>query len=201
MDPTVRTRRLWASLVLSACPCVLTVAIADAAVAQTPEPRPVAKAVAVADAPRVDGRLDDAVWASAVVIGDFRQKEPEEGSPATEPTRVRIVYGKTHVYIAAEVDDRDPSLVRATELRRDNTLVSDDSFAVLLDTYHDRRNPFIFRVNPRGTRFDGVVRNESPIVDAEWDEEWSAASVIGERGWTIEMAIPFKILRFSLGGG
>ncbi|OFW03341.1 MAG: hypothetical protein A3H96_19815 [Acidobacteria bacterium RIFCSPLOWO2_02_FULL_67_36] len=199
MDPTARTRRPWVSLVLSACPCVLTMAIADAAVAQGPEARPVARAVAVADAPRVDGRLDDTVWASAAVVGDFRQKEPAEGRPATESTRVRIVYGKTHLYIAAELDDREPALIRATELRRDNALVSDDSFAVLLDTYHDRRNAFIFRVNPLGTRFDAVVRNESPVVDAEWDEEWSAASVIGERGWTIEMAIPFKILRFSLG--
>lgn len=192
-------RRLWVSFALSTCPCVLTATFADAAPRQAPEARPVSRAVAVADAPRIDGRLDDAVWASAVVIGDFRQKEPEEGSPATEPTRVRIVYGKTHLYIAAELDDRDPSLVRATELRRDNTLASDDSFAVLLDTYHDRRNAFIFRVNPRGTRFDGVVRNESPVVDAEWDEEWSAASIIGERGWTVEIAIPFKILRFTVG--
>ena len=199
MCPIARTQRSGVWFVLSAFPCVLMVAIAPAAAAQAPEARPVARAVAVDEAPRIDGRLDDAVWASAVVIGDFRQKEPEEGNPATEPTRVRIVYGKTHLFIAAELDDRDPNLVRATELRRDNTLGSDDSFAVLLDTYHDRRNAFIFRVNARGTRFDGVVRNESPVIDAEWDEEWSAASVIGERGWTLEIAIPFKILRFSGG--
>ncbi len=165
--------------------------------ASSPDDPPVAAATAVTAAPRLDGRLDDAVWAKAIVIADFRQKEPREGSPATQATRVRIVYDKTHLYIAAELEDSEPDLVRATELRRDNTLESDDTFAVLLDSYHDHRNAFLFRVNPRGTRYDAIVRNESRLVDADWDEQWSVAAALGERGWTVEIAIPFKILRFS----
>lgn len=186
-------------LMLPVCCGVLTPAIAGARPLEASEQaaRPVVKAVAVEAVPRVDGRLDDPAWLDAVVIADFRQKEPEEGSPATEATRVRIIYGRTHLYIGAELDDRDPALVRASELRRDNTLASDDSFAILLDTYHDLRNAFVFRVNARGTRFDGVVRNESQVVNAEWDEDWSAASELHERGWTVEIAIPFKILRFT----
>jgi len=156
-----------------------------------------ALATRVSEAPRLDGRLDDAVWDQAAVVGDFRQKEPDEGRPATEATRVRIVYDGTHLYLAAELDDVNPPLIRATELRRDNTLESDDTFAVLLDTYHDHRNAFLFRVNPRGTRFDAVIRNESRVVDATWDEDWSAVAVLNDRGWTVELAIPFKILRFS----
>lgn len=191
---TARRRSVRRGLV---CSGVLTTAITVVPVVDASEPAAVARAVAVENVPRVDGRLDDAAWTSADLIGDFRQKEPEEGSPATESTRVRIIYGKTHLYIGAELDDQDPALVRATELRRDNDLASDDSFAILLDTYHDLRNAFVFRVNARGTRFDGIVRNESQVIDAEWDEDWSAASEINEHGWTVEIAIPFKILRFT----
>jgi len=184
------------ALSLLVCTSAMAASGARAAAAQD---HPLAAAVRVGDAPRLDGRLDDAVWEQALVISDFRQKEPVEGSAATEATRVRIVYDGTHLYIAAELDDAAPPLIRATELRRDNALESDDTFAVLLDTYHDHRNAFLFRVNPRGTRFDAIIRNESTVVDANWDEDWSAAAAFSDRGWTVELAIPFKILRFSGG--
>ncbi len=164
--------------------------------AQPAPPTPVARAQAVETAPVIDGRLDDPEWASAPVVADFRQKEPGEGEPASEATRVRLVYTRTHLYIGVELADSDPAGIRATELKRDNELEADDSFSVLLDTYHDHRNGFLFRVNPRGTRYDAVVRNESS-EDEDWDEQWIAAAVITDTGWTAEMAIPFKILRFS----
>jgi hypothetical protein len=163
----------------------------------TPIGVPVTAATAVEHAPRIDGRLDDAAWTEARPIADFRQRDPFEGSPATETTRVRIVYDKTHVYIAAELSDREPHLVRAAELRRDNTLESDDTFAVLLDTYHDHRNAFVFRTNARGTRFDGVIRNEGATIDETWDEDWIAVAALDGAGWVVEIAIPFKTLRFS----
>ena len=164
---------------------------------QVASPPREAVASKTSDAPRLDGVLDDAAWREAHVIADFRQKEPVEGDPATEATRVRIAYDATHLYIGAELDDREPALVRATELRRDNALENDDSFAVLLDTYHDHRHAFLFRVNPRGTRHDAIVRNESATTDADWDEEWHAAAAQTASGWAVEIAIPFKILRFS----
>jgi hypothetical protein len=151
----------------------------------------------VAQPPQIDGRLDDAAWREAPVLTDFRQKEPLEGSPGSETTRVRIVYDTTHLYVGAELEDDEPQLIRAAELRRDNALDSDDSFAVLVDTYHDHRNGFLFRTNARGTRFDAVVRNESPAVDATWDEDWRAVAALDGDGWTVEIAIPFKVLRFT----
>jgi len=166
--------------------------------ANPPSPTfPTAGAVKVATAPLIDGRLDDAVWQGVPASTDFRQREPQEGAAASEPTAVRIIYTSTHLYIAAELTDSAPLEIRASELRRDNTLESDDTFSVLLDTYLDRRNAFVFRVNPRGTRFDALVRNEARFYYADWDEQWIAAAAITETGWAVEMAIPFKTLRFS----
>jgi hypothetical protein len=158
---------------------------------------PVVSAARAGATPRIDGRLDDGVWESAPVVTAFRQKEPLEGEAATETTHVRIVYDDAMLYIGVELLDSDPSQIRATELRRDNTLETDDTFSILLDTFLDHRNGFLFRVNARGTRFDALVRNESRFLATDWDEQWTAAAQITERGWTAEFAIPFKILRFS----
>lgn len=164
--------------------------------AQVPE-APTTQALKITTAPKLDGRLDDAVWQKAQAITDFRQREPDEGARASEQTTVRIAYDATHLYIGAQMDDSVPADIRASELRRDNTLDSDDTFSVLLDTYHDHRNAFVFRVNPRGTRFDALVRNESRFYFSDWDEQWTAAAALTDTGWSVEIAIPFKILRFT----
>ena len=166
-----------------------TVATAQPAVAS-------AQAAAIKSPPRIDGRLDDAAWQAAAAITGFKQREPDEGADASEGTTVRLLYDETNLYIGAELSDADAAGIRASELRRDNTLESDDSFAVLLDTYLDNRNAFVFRVNPRGTRFDALIRNESRFYYADWDEQWTAAAAMTDRGWSVEMVIPFKVLRF-----
>ena len=168
--------------------------LASVAGAQTPSPAAVA--VPTKSAPRIDGRLDEEAWKSATGITGFKQREPVEGGDVSEGTTVRLLYDETNLYIGAELLDAEASGIRASELRRDNTLESDDSFAVLLDTYLDNRNAFVFRVNPRGTRFDALVRNESRFYYADWDEQWTAAAVMTDRGWSVELAIPFKVLRF-----
>jgi hypothetical protein len=158
---------------------------------------PEARALKITSPLRLDGRLDEGVWAKAAALTGFKQREPDEGADASEATTVRILYDEAHLYIGAVLDDRMPAAIRASELRRDNTLESDDTFSVLLDTYHDHRNAFVFRVNPRGTRFDALVRNESRFYYADWDEQWTAAAVLTDTGWSVEIAIPFKILRFT----
>ncbi len=158
---------------------------------------PAAQALKVTAPPKLDGRLDDPIWQKAAVISGFKQREPDENQDASERTTVRIAYDQANLYIGAVLDDSVSADIRASELRRDNTLDSDDTFSVLLDTYHDRRNAFVFRVNPRGTRFDALVRNESRFYYADWDEQWTAAAVLTDTGWSVEIAIPFKILRFT----
>jgi hypothetical protein len=173
---------------------LLIVATVAAAASQPAAPQ--AQALKITTPPRIDGRLDDASWKGAAEISAFKQREPDEGADASEPTRVRILYDQANLYIGAELADGDATAIRASEQRRDNTLESDDTFAVLLDTYLDNRNAFVFRVNPRGTRFDALVRNESRFYYSDWDEQWTAAAVITDTGWSVEIAIPFKVLRF-----
>ncbi len=167
--------------------------------AQTSAQAPTARAQAITEDPVIDGRLSEPLWQTAPLISDFRQKEPREGEAASEATRVRVIYSKSHLYIGVELLDAEPSAIRASELRRDNPLENDDTFAVVLDTYHDHRNAFLFKINARGTRFDGLIRNESRFINSDWDEQWVAAARITETGWTAELAIPFKTLRFSGG--
>ncbi len=152
-------------------------------------------AVRAREVPHIDGRLDDPVWLTAAPITDFRQREPQEGSVASEATEVRILYDDAHLYVAANLHDSRPEDILATTLKHDGRLDEDDSFALLLDTYHDHRNAFLFRVNPNGARLDAIIRNESTI-DHDWDEQWTAAASVDAHGWTVEIAIPFSTLRF-----
>lgn len=168
----------------------------QAQVSGDPE-RPVMNAQRIEETVSIDGRLDEPSWKGAASVSEFYQKEPLEGGEATERTRVSILYDQGYLYLGVELQESDAGGIRASELRRDNTLESDDSFAVILDTFHDHRNAFLFRINPLGTRFDGLIRDENDHINADWDEQWTAAAVMTEEGWTAEMSIPFKILRFS----
>lgn len=196
-DVALLMRIATSHLALLASLAIGVASVARPAAGQEAGREPTSVAHRVARGPAIDGRLDDPAWTGAAAIGDFRQKEPVEGAAATEATRVRIVYDEANLYVGIELTDRDPSQIRASELRRDNTLESDDTFAILIDSYHDHRNAFLFRVNPRGTRYDGMIRNENRNSNNDWDEQWTAASVLTEQGWSAEIAIPFKILRFS----
>ena len=89
--------------------------------------------------------------------------------------------------------------MRATELSRDDRLENDDTFSILLDTFHDRRNAFLFRSNALGTRFDAQINDERRRFNTEWDEKWSAVGRRHQGGWTLEIEIPFKSLRSAAG--
>ena len=92
---------------------------------------------------------------------------------------------------------KTPAAIVATERRRDNELGNDDTISIVLDTFHDHRNAFLFRTNPLGTQYDALVTNEDDALNANWDEQWDVASRITPEGWTAEFAIPFKSLRLS----
>ena len=149
------------------------------------------------EAPAIDGRLDDPVWQNVTGASEFYQREPVEGEEATERTSVYIVYDQTHLYIGVELLDSDPLQIRASDLQRDSPLDNDDSFTVAIDSFHDHRNAFVFRLNPLGTRYDAVIRDEGHNFDRAWDEQWTAGAVRTDQGWSAEYSIPFKILRFS----
>ncbi|HET9210869.1 MAG TPA: DUF5916 domain-containing protein [Thermoanaerobaculia bacterium] len=148
-------------------------------------------------APVIDGKLDDPAWQQARLLGGFVQDTPDAGQPATQKTEVRAGYDDRNLYFGFRCYDTEPEKIFAPVLQRDGDLSFDDSVYVILDTFHDRRNGFLFATNPLGVQVDGLVRNEGEEVSLEWDGLWQVATSRDAQGWTAEIAIPFKTLRFA----
>ncbi|HEV8581880.1 MAG TPA: DUF5916 domain-containing protein [Thermoanaerobaculia bacterium] len=151
----------------------------------------------LSSAPVIDGKLDDAVWQEGNLLDGFIQFDPNRGQPASERTEARVGYDSQNIYFGIRCYDREPAKILGSGMRPDLDLGQDDSITIVLDTFHDRRNGFLFQVNPLGARTDALVRNEGEEVNADWDGLWEAAAVRDAQGWTVEIAIPFKTLRFN----
>ena len=141
----------------------------------------------------IDGVLSESVWQSEG-SGGFTQRDPADGRPATEPTAVWLAFDRDNLYIAARMTDSEPDRIVGRLGRRDE-LVESDWFDVGVDPYHDRRSGYYFGVNPAGSIEDGTLFNDEEL-DATWDGVWESAARIDDRGWTVEMRIPFDQLRF-----
>jgi Domain of unknown function (DUF5916)/Carbohydrate family 9 binding domain-like len=148
-------------------------------------------------APEIDGKLDDTVWQEANLLDNFTQIEPESGKPATQQTEVRIGYDSRNFYLGIRCYDSQPERMLAGSKRADADLAADDTISIVLDTFHDRRNGFLFSVNPIGAKTDALIRNEGEDINVDWDGLWDAVTTKDAQGWTAEIAIPFKTLRFS----
>ena len=166
--------------------------------ARIPDPvAPVTVArVAAAARPVLDGRLDEAAWASATPITQLIQRDPDEGAPATEATEVRVLYDADALYIGARLFDSAPRDIIARLGRRDVNTHSDE-LRVLLDSYHDRRTAFEFIVNAAGVKRDLLLGDDGGYSDDLWDAVWEATTAVDSLGWTVEMRIPLSQLRFS----
>ena len=166
------------------------------------EPLRTTKASRVDRAPKLDGTLDDPIWQQATPIANFLQREPFEGQTPTERTEVRILYSKHEVYFGITCFDSSPKGIVATELRRDVSQELDDYFEIIIDSAHDRRNAYVFQVNPLGTQRDALITEEqrtdrsSGDGDPGWDGVWISEARIIEQGWTATVAIPFATLNF-----
>ena len=169
---------------------------------------PRATAVRISGSIRIDGRLDDVGWVDAPPISHFTQIDPEEGSPATQPTEVRIVYDAGALYVGAKLYDSGE--VRTRLARRDAPTPDSDLFAVYIDSYHDHLTAYRFATNPSGQRRDEIITNligvgtggaarGGPVRsdDTSWDPVWEVATDVTDDGWSVEMRIPFSQLRFS----
>lgn len=166
-----------------------------------PSPRPTLTAVPAAVAPRLDGVLDDAVWRDAVPAHGFVQSEPSEGQPASEETEVRVAYDSRSLYIAAYLHYREPSSIIVNDIRKDFREEDQDDFEIILDTFGDRRNGYVFITNAEGARADRQVSNEGREVNTSWDAVWEVRTRRVADGWIAEFAIPFRALRFEPGSG
>lgn len=166
----------------------------------------------------IDGRVDDAAWATAPAYSTFTQQEPNDGQPASERTEVRFLLDRRTLYIAVVSFDSEPDKIVVSQSRRDAELTDTDSIQILLDTYNDGQNGFVFGTNPFGIEYDGQVMGEGQTSGAtgrpggggsqsgqvsgfnpNWDADWVVRASTTDRGWEAEFAIPLKTLRYSPG--
>lgn len=147
-------------------------------------------------APKIDGVLDDAVWAEATRIDDLHQFQPIDHGTPSEKSEFYLSYDDDYLYIGARLYDSNASAISARQLVQGKTLRFDDAIEFLLDTFASRRTGYWFQLNPNGIRRDGLYEDPTNI-NRDWDGIWLAAARIDDLGWTAEIAIPFKTLSFS----
>ena len=149
-------------------------------------------------APLIDGKLDDAVWQQAAVLKDFYQFRPGDNIAPSQPTEVLIGYDAKFIYFAFRAHD-EAGKVRATVPKRDQVF-DDDTVGVYLDTFNDRRRSYIMVFNPLGVQADGIFTEDNG-EDYSFDVVMESKGIVTNDGYTVEVAIPFKSLRYEAGKG
>jgi hypothetical protein len=171
--------------------------------------------IRVEESPRIDGRLDDKAWQGVPVIDGFRMVEPRPGEDPSERTEARVVFDGHSLYIGVYCHDSEPDRISANSMAHDSgsgggggyggygyghrgsSMSSDDIVRVLLDPFQDKRNAYVFFVNPRGARGEGLVYAGDSSLN--WDGIWEAESARLDDGWSAEFRIPFKTISFKPG--
>ena len=208
--------------------------------------RPSVEPSRTAAPPRIDGRLDDAVWSRATRITEFVQQTPLDGAPATEATELYLAYDTQNLYFGMQVRYSVPALIRANRSDRDQTF-SDDTITLYFDPFLDQQRAYVFSVNGYGVQSDAILDSSTPAGgmgggggrrgggggggrpgsgggspgggrrggmsaslaaalggaptgDTSWDALFESSGTLVDDGWTAEMAIPFKSLRYPSRG-
>jgi Domain of unknown function (DUF5916)/Carbohydrate family 9 binding domain-like len=174
--------------------------VAPDTVARDDRGRATVRAVRIDQPLRLDGRLDDEVYRAVPPIGGFIQQLPVEGGPAVDPTEIWILFDDVNLYIAAHCYDSEPDRIVANELRRDNQNIFsvNDNLSVTVDTFFDQRNALFFQTNPIGGLRDQAITDGS--FNVNWNTVWDAKTARTDDGYTVEMVIPFKSLRYRSSG-
>ena len=147
------------------------------------------------NAPNIDGDLDDKSWEIAEWSGDFIEWEPDENTPPSQQTKFKIIYDKKYLYVAFRCYDTEPSKIEKRLSRRDGFV--GDGVAILIDSYHDKRNAFVFIVTAAGVKVDEFATENGDNFDNSWNPIWYTATKLDDEGWTAEMKIPFSQLKFG----
>jgi hypothetical protein len=142
---------------------------------------------------KVDGRLDDPAWQSARKLGNFAEVEPGDNVRPAVETEALVAYDDEYLYVAFRCYDNNPSAIRATITDRDR-MFADDWVGVFIDTFRDQQNGYEFVVNPRGIQ--GDLRRSRNNEDSSYDAVWYSAGRLTDDGWTAEIALPFRSIRF-----
>jgi hypothetical protein len=158
-----------------------------------------ARSTRVEQPPAIDGRLDDAAWQRAVPIGELTQVEPHLGLASSEPTDIRFLHDSDRLYVGVRCFDSDPGGIVSTTCERDARLDVDDRVEIVFDTFLDRRNAFFFQINAAGSKGDALITGNGSHFNKPWDGIWEGVARVDERGWSAELALPFKTLNFAEG--
>jgi hypothetical protein len=151
---------------------------------------------------RIDARFDEEIWQRAPVLTGFTIYEPNEGRPALDETEVRVFYTEEAIYFGIRAFDSQPNRIRANRVERDRSAFEDDWIRIMLDTYGDQRQAYIFYVNALGIQTDGVWQEGQstmpgrPPIDFNQDYIWSSEGRVDAEGWIAEIRIPYVSLRF-----
>ena len=167
--------------------------------ARNPSPaEPAIRAIRAPHPPTIDAVLDEPFWQDIEPVTDFRQRVPVDGAPSSERTEFRVAFDDDHLYFSLVLHDSDPQRIRRSILHREGRIDQDDNIRIGLDTYHDRRNAYIFEINPLGTQGDALITDESmTLADWNWEGVYQSQGRITDDGWVVEAAVPFTTIRFA----
>lgn len=156
------------------------------------------EAVKISTKPKIDGLLNDRIWESIPFSSDFKMIIPETGEEPSEKTEIKIAYSEKHLYIGIKCYSENPKNISVNTLKYDQHergSNGDDIVRILIDPFLDMRNAYVFIVNPKGARTDGLASGEH--FNANWDGIWDVATSINKDSWSAEIEIPFKTLTFN----
>ena len=155
----------------------------------------------VEEAPRIDGVLDEPMWAAILSITGFKQRDLVDGVFASEQSEIRIAYDRNALYFALQLYDEEPDQIRRSILQREGRIDQDDRVIIAIDTFFDRRNAYIFELNSFGTQGDAYITDETmTLADWNWEGVYRSEGRVTDDGWVLEVAIPFTTIRFSDAG-
>ena len=210
---------------LATCLCLLGLPVSVSAQRAT-EGLPEVRASRIDVPLEFDGLVDEELWTGIQPATEFIQQNPDEGAPSTERTEVRIAFDDQNLYFGVICFDTQPENIVVTQNRRDGSLLDTDSIQLLIDTYNDGQNAFVFGTSPTGVEFDaqvtkagqtrgsaggparaggagggGAQRAGAAAFNLNWDAVWRVRSQVTARGWESEIIIPFRTLRYKPGPG
>ncbi len=151
-----------------------------------------------ADPPRLDGLLDEAAWGQPELTAELIQQSPRPGAPTVFTTTVRVIVTERAVVLGFECRDPEPARIAIHTMQRDSEMEGDDTVALVLDTYGDKRTGYFFQVNAAGARADGLISNPEHI-SYDWDGIWDARTARTPSGWSAEIELPVRTLSFAPG--
>ena len=157
------------------------------------------RAVRITSSLHIDGILDEEAWAQAEPATGFIQRDPDEGKPASERSEIRVLYDDEALYFGCRYLDSEPGKIVARLTRRDDEIESDEA-SIRIDSYHDHQTGYEFTFNAAGVKIDKLQYDDANREDDSWDPVWDVQTRITSEGWTAEVKIPFRILRYKSSG-